>query len=62
MVIDRLAPKWVLHLGHNWSREENSKSWPSGSDSYLSVSVVLVRVKLDYNGYGELVFKSGEGA
>jgi len=24
--------------------------------------VVSVRVKLDYYGYGELVFKSGEGA
>jgi len=42
--------------------KENSKSWPRGSVSYLSVSVVSVRVKPDYNGYGELVFKSGEGA
>ena len=39
-----------------------SKSWPRGSDSYLSVSDAQVRFELDYYGYGELVFKSGEGA
>ena len=55
MVIDRLVTKWVFHLDFNRFKEENSKSWPRGSDSYLSVSVVLVRLKLDYNGYGELV-------
>jgi len=62
MVIDRLVPKWVSHSGFNRFEAGDSKSWPRGSDSYLSVSVVLVRLKLDYNGYGELVFKSGEGA
>jgi hypothetical protein len=62
MVIDRLVPKWGFHSDFNRFEEGISKSWPRGSDSYLSVSVVLVRLKLDYNGYGELVFKSGEGA
>jgi len=63
LVIDRLDKKmgffaWILID----SGIKSSERWPRGSDSYLSVSVVSVRVKHDYHGYGELVFKSGEGA
>jgi hypothetical protein len=36
--------------------------WPIGRDSYLSASVCRVRACIGDNGYGELVFKSGEGA
>jgi len=36
--------------------------WPLGRDSYLSASVCTARAYIGYYGYGELVFKSGEGA
>ena len=63
LVIDRLDIKMGFFIQILIDlKKENSKSWPRGSVSYLSVSVVSVRVKPDYNGYGELVFKSGEGA
>lgn len=35
---------------------------PLGRNSYLSASVCWVRVNIGYNGYGKLVFNSGEGA
>lgn len=36
--------------------------WPGRDVSYLSALVVYVKDKQGYDGYGELVFDSGEGA